>query len=506
MSATLSELLRAGVAETLIGDPRVVVTGVQHDSRQVVARDLFVAVQGEHADGAAFVDDARTRGAAAVVTRRRLPIEIPQLIARDPRRALGRAARIVYGDPTRDIGVVGITGTNGKTTTAWLLEAAIARAGGTPALMGTLGVRAPGIEHALLHTTPEADDVMRFARRATDNGATHLVMEVSSHGLALHRVDEVQFDVAAFTNLSQDHLDFHGDLESYGRAKAKLFLELDIQAAVLNVDDAFGARLAEQVAAREAIRTWRCSANPSTEAEVSLRACDVGASGTELLVALPSEEVRFSTTLVGAHNVENLLVALGSGVALGLPADRIAAGLSQSQGAPGRLERIAGLANVNVFVDYAHTPDALRRVLETVRKVTEGRVIAVFGCGGDRDRTKRALMGRSAGDLADIVVLTSDNPRSESPGHILDDIEPGIRSSGQRRIAPSDASGASRGYFVEADRRAAIELAISAARAGDTVLIAGKGHETYQIVGTERLHFDDREEASASIARITGAA
>ncbi|MFW6050315.1 MAG: UDP-N-acetylmuramoyl-L-alanyl-D-glutamate--2,6-diaminopimelate ligase [Myxococcota bacterium] len=492
----LDALVAGGVASRVVGDPSVRIRGVQHDSRAAGPGDLFVAIPGATVDGARFASEAVGRGAVAVLAERELPgVGVPVAVASDARRGLGFAADLVYDRPTEGLDVVGVTGTNGKTTTVCLLESAIAAAGGTPAALGTLGARGPAGRLPGLHTTPEADDVLRFARRSLDAGATHLVMEVSSHALALHRVDSVRFRVAAFTNLTQDHLDFHADLSEYGAAKARLFTALAPEAAVLNVDDPFGA----DVAARVRCPRWRCSVRGQAHAEVRALRWEADRDGIRATVATPAGELDVVSPLVGAHNLENLLVTLGCVLALGLDPHPALEALRAATGAPGRLERVPHPSDVAVFVDYAHTPAALERVLEALRPITPGRVLVVFGCGGDRDRGKRAPMGRAAGRGADLCVLTSDNPRTEDPDRILQDTEPGLLEAGQTRLDAAALGFETRGYAVEPDRREAIALAVAAARPGDTLLIAGKGHETDQIVGTEKRPFDDRVEARRAI-------
>lgn len=494
---SLSELMACGVPGELRGDDSVRVTGVRHDSRTVEPGDLFAAIAGGTVDGAGFAADAVRRGATAVISAEPLSVAVPQLITTSPRRAMGIAAEHVYGEPTGALSVVGITGTNGKTTTAWLLEAALAGAKARPALMGTVASRGPGIERAAPLTTPEGDDVARFAAEVRRAGASHLVMEVSSHALALHRVDGVRFDVAAFTNLTQDHLDFHGDLESYGNAKARLFRELGPRVAVVNVDDAFGVKLGDELGDR----CVRCSTHAETTAEVRVVSSHVHRHGISARIAMPEGEVPVESPLVGGHNLENLTVALGCMAALGLDPFLAASALNSATGAPGRLERIAHPGDVSVFVDYAHTPDALARVLSALRPFTPGRLWVVFGCGGDRDRTKRPLMGEAAGRAADISIVTSDNPRTEDAESIVRDVVEGVERSGAVPVL-SDLDGATAGYVPVVDRRDAIRLAVAHARAGDTLLVAGRGHETHQIVGRERRPFLDRDVTEELIAEV----
>ena len=499
---TLAELRSSGVGGHLVGSPVQRVTGVRHDSRHVVDGDLFVAVPGQNHDGARFVDDALAHGAVAVMAEQPIEGDVPQLIVDDARLGLGRAAELVYGSPTSRLHTVGITGTNGKTTTAYLLKQAIERASGTAALIGTTGLSVGATEVSSAHTTPEGDDISRFARQALAADATHLVLEVSSHGLAMRRVDALDFEVAAFTNLSRDHLDFHDTLEGYGDAKARLFTELRPKQAVVHIDDPFGAK----VAARAAMPVVRCSRRRESGAEIVATEWSATRSGIEATVETPKGSVRLRSPMLGEHNLENLLVALGCIYALGLDLDRAVEAWRTAAGSAGRLERIAHPSDVAVLVDYAHTPDALHRVLETMRAITPGRLLVLFGAGGDRDRGKRPEMGRVAAETADLCVITSDNPRSENPQDVLDEVEAGARKAGMPRFESEELATTARGYCCVLDRREAIAVAIRSAQDGDTVLLAGKGHETYQIIGTERAHFDDREEARAIIAGLGGGA
>jgi len=325
-----------------------------------------------------------------------------------------------------------------------------------------------------------------------------LVLEVSSHGLAMRRVDALDFAVAAFTNLSRDHLDFHGSMERYGEAKARFFTELAPKRAVIHVDDAFGAELAERIP----VPVTRCSRRAESNAEIIAREWSVTRAGIRAEVWTPAGPVSVRSPMLGEHNLENILVALGCAHALGLDLKAAAAAWETASGSPGRLERIPHPHDVAVLVDYAHTPDALHRVLRTMRGVTPNRLIVVFGAGGDRDRGKRPEMARVGVQGADLCVLTSDNPRSEDPQTILDELEAGAKQAGGERIASSDLVGANRGYCVLVERKDAIRAAIGAAGRGDTVLLAGKGHETHQIIGSERTHFDDREEARTAIANL----
>lgn len=483
---TLGELEREleSVGARLSGDADAVVGDVRHDSRQVRRGDLFVARRGGRASGLAFIEDALARGAAALLLERGVPesFDVPVLEVDDVRLALALAAEAVHGHPTRALSVVGFTGTNGKTTTAWLVQHALAGAGARPARLGTLGYDFGADRSESLLTTPEADDISRLAARVLSRGGTHLVMEASSHALSQARVDAVHFTVAAFTNLTQDHLDYHESMESYAAAKLRLLTELSPDASVLNVDDETGARFAERARGR-VIRVGR-----RPDADVCPIDVELDARGIHGRVRLPSGEVRIASRLVGEHNLDNLLLTLGVVEALGLSAERAAEALSLCPSVPGRLERCdVPVDDVLALVDYAHTPDALARALAAVRGLGTGRVLCVFGCGGDRDPDKRPLMGDAVGGGADYAIISNDNPRSEEPEAIAKAIEPGL--------AAHDIP-----HETILDRAQAIERAVSLAEPGDVVLVAGKGHEPYQILGDVRRRFDDRVELRRALA------
>jgi UDP-N-acetylmuramoyl-L-alanyl-D-glutamate--2,6-diaminopimelate ligase len=343
-----------------------------------------------------------------------------------------------------------------------------------------------------------ADDLMRLARRALEAGASHLVLEVSSHGLAMHRVDCVRFEVAAFTNLTQDHLDYHGDFASYEAAKRRLFRDLSPRYAVVNVDDPVGRSIADEFPRR----VLRCSKQAAPSHDVCALSSESSRAGIRARIRCQGQELDLESPLIGEHNLENLLVAIGCGSALGLSPEVMQRALQTAQGAPGRLQRVAHPGDVLIFVDYAHTPDALARVLKALRASTTGRLIVTFGCGGDRDPIKRPIMGKHSAELADLVVLTSDNPRSEAPEKILAQIEQGVKQTGLPMLTAAELAHGARGYCVEPDRAAAIRLVLAAARAGDTVLIAGKGHEKVQIIGDRRLPFDDVNEAERAVLAL----
>jgi UDP-N-acetylmuramoyl-L-alanyl-D-glutamate--2,6-diaminopimelate ligase len=487
----LDELLRELPAGTrIVGDGSVRVRGVRHDSRAVEPGDLFVARKGEKSDGTRFAADAVKRGAVAVMAASDAVDvgrpNVPLVVVEDVASALAFAASAVYGHPSFSLEVVGITGTNGKTTTTHLVRAAVDGAIGRPScgVLGTVGHSFDGWRAAAEHTTPEADEIARVMAAMRARGATHLAMEVSSHALALGRARAIRFRVAALTNLTQDHLDFHGSMREYAEAKARLFTELGPGAVVLNVDDAFGRELVSRVRAPMV----RVSARVGADADLAPTRVRIDARGIDASFRLPGgREVAIASRLVGAHNLENLAVALGVACSLELDLDRAAAALSAEPGAPGRLERCDREGDdVTVLVDYAHTPDALARALDALRAVTRARVWCVFGCGGDRDPTKRGPMGQAVGARADVAVVTNDNPRTEDPRTIADAVVAGVRAAGKEPL-------------LELDRRKAIDLAVRSASRGDVILVAGKGHEDYQLVGQVKHPFDDRIETRRAL-------
>ena len=492
----LQDLLALEGVSHVQGDAGVRVQRVVSDSRAVAPGDLFAAIAGVSSDGAAFAPSAVERGALAVLAQRELGLAVPTLVVDDVRKRLGPVAHRVLGDPSHELPVVGITGTNGKTTVTHLIESVLAHVGARPAVLGTVAMRGPAGEAAAALTTPEADVIARFMREQRAAGATHLAMEVSSHALAIDRVAGTRFDVAGITNLTQDHLDFHGTMEAYGEAKALLFTRYAPRVSVIVVDHAFGEALSKR-AHGELIR---CSVDAHRQAELSVKEWASTRAGIRARVQTPKGTLELASPLFGAHNLENLLVCVGSCLALGVDLRGIAEGLRAARGAPGRMERVDDPRDVMILVDYAHTPDAVERALLALRPLTQGRLFALVGCGGDRDRKKRAPMAEAAARVADVAVLTSDNPRTEDPLAILRDMEPGARTVSPP-IPAENLGEASRGYVVIPDRRTAILQTILAARAGDTVLLAGKGHETYQIVGSVKHAFDDRVEAALAVKK-----
>ncbi len=468
-------------------DAAVVIGGVHQDSRKIERGDLFVALEGAQVDGARFARAAMERGAVAVMVRRgrALDVEAPILEVDDTRSALAKASAEIYGRPTEHMTVIGVTGTNGKTTTTHLIERGVAAAGGRIGIIGTLGHRFESQGGALAHTSPEADELQRIAADMRRAGATHLAMEVSSIALAAHRVDEIAFDVAVFTNLTQDHLDWHGSMEAYAAAKRALFSRHRPRVAVVNVDDAFGASLR-----RGDHRVITTSTVPSTADRpdtVVLRSPPrFDELGLHVELWAHDRVVALTAPLFGSFNVANALSALGAVIACDLDVAPAAAALRDLPQVPGRLERCNGAGDdIVALVDYAHTPDALATILRSVRPA-RGRLWCVFGCGGDRDPTKRGPMGAAVAQHADVAIVTNDNPRSEDPARIADAIVAGMAGAAPR---------------VELDRRAAIALAIDEAAPGDVVVIAGKGHETYQIIGDRVAAFDDRDEVRRALER-----
>ncbi|MGH9168240.1 MAG: UDP-N-acetylmuramoyl-L-alanyl-D-glutamate--2,6-diaminopimelate ligase [Acidimicrobiia bacterium] len=467
--------LAALVGGRVVGDPAVRIAEVTHDSRLATEGSLFVAIPGFRQDGHDFLEAAAGRGARAVCVERASVVPIPQLVVGAGRRALPLLAAEVYGHPSRRLAVVGVTGTNGKTTVTHMLEA-IAEAAGLPSgLVGTVGGRVAGRPVHLARTTPEAGDFQRLLGAMVADGVRLAAVEVSSHALALHRVDATWFEVAAFTNLSQDHLDFHGDLETYYQAKAGLFRPERAGRAVIWIDDPAGRRLID--AAAMPVTTVGLSEG----AEVGAEDLECGIGESVFVLRLPEGRRKLRVPIGGEFNVANALVAVACARAVGLPLEAIASGLEGMAKVPGRFESVEAGQDFAVVVDYAHTPQGVAYVVEAARRLVGGRVIVVVGAGGDRDRLKRPLMGRAAG-RAELVVVTSDNPRSEDPSAIVREVADGARES-------------EAGVLEEPDRRLAIRAAVRMAAPGDIVLILGKGHEQGQEVGAGLVPFDDRQVA-----------
>jgi UDP-N-acetylmuramoyl-L-alanyl-D-glutamate--2,6-diaminopimelate ligase len=493
----LEELAAATEVQRIVGDPGAGISDLAYDSRRVEPGTLFFCFPGEKADGHEFAGDAVERGAAGLVVERELGLGVPEVVVGDARAAMAPLAALFWGDPTAELRVAGVTGTNGKTTTAFLIREVLEAAAIQCGLLGTVKQVVGAVEEEVERTTPEAIDLQPTFRRMLDGGDRACSMEVSSHALALHRVDAIHFELALFTNLTQDHLDFHGDMEDYFRSKRKLF-EIGPRVAIVNVDDPYGRRLAAD---------FECLTFSAEGADADFVARDVSfdGSGAEFAVAVsptglkvehestfrPVGEVGVRIGLPGHFNVANALGAFAAAVALGVDPETAVAGLAKAGRVPGRFEPVDEGQGFAVLVDYAHTPDSLENVLRAARRLTEGRVIAVFGAGGDRDRDKRPKMGRAGAAGSDIAIVTSDNPRSEDPEAIIAEILAGIDERG--------------GVEVEPDRRAAIGLALERARPGDSVVIAGKGHELGQeFENGRKVHFDDREVAREALRGLGG--
>jgi UDP-N-acetylmuramoyl-L-alanyl-D-glutamate--2,6-diaminopimelate ligase len=477
----LEQLAAAAGARQVIGDPGTAeIAGLAYDSRRAHPGTLFFCVPGEKADGHEFAAAAVEAGAAALVVERELELEVPQVVVDDARAAMAPIAASFNGDPTAELRVAGITGTNGKTTTAFLLREVLESAAVQCGLLGTVKQVVGAVEEEVERTTPEAIDLQATFRRMLEGGDRACPMEVSSHALALNRVDAVHFELALFTNLTQDHLDFHANMEDYFLSKRRLFADLRPQAAVVNVDDPHGRRLAAEFDCL----TFSAA---GAEADFTARGVSFDAGGAEFRVG----DVAVRTALPGHFNVANALGAFAAAIALGVEPAQAAAGLAGASRVPGRLEPVDVGQDFAVLVDYAHTPDSLENVLSAARRLTEGRVISVFGAGGDRDRDKRPKMGRAGAEGSDLAIVTSDNPRSEDPEAIVAEVVAGTEGGDVE---------------VEPDRRAAIALAFERARPGDTVVIAGRGHEQGQeLEGGRKIPFDDREVAREELERLGGA-
>ena len=493
----LAELAAVAEGARVLGHGGVEVTNLAYDSRKAGPGTLFFCVVGEKRDGHEFAGQVVEAGAVALVVERELDVNVPQVVVPSARAAMAPFAATFWGDPTAELKVVGVTGTNGKTTTAYLAREILEAAGIQTGLMGTVKQVVGGEEEPVERTTPEGIDLQETFRRMIEGGDKACAMEVSSHAMVLHRADAIHFDAAVFTNLTQDHLDFHADMEDYFAAKRMLF-EAEPGVRIVNVDDPYGGRLAEE---------FDCLTFSAEGADADYRAVNVefdagGAQFTVLMGRKPDHmagfrptdaemgKVRVATGMPGHFNVANALGAFAAATALGVEPDAAARGLAAAARVPGRFEPIDEGQGFAVLVDYAHTPDSIENVLRAARRLTDGKLIAVFGAGGDRDKAKRPLMGRAGGALADLAVVTSDNPRSEDPEAIVAEVAAGAREGEAELI-------------VEVDRHAAIALALGRARPGDTVVIAGKGHEQGQeFEGGRKIPFDDREVARAELRKL----
>ena len=487
--------LFAGLDCRILGDAEAMVEGLAYRSDRVQPGDAFFCIPGTKVDGHRFAQDAVDRGARVLVVERELEVQsaspVTQVLVEDARKAMAWASSSFFDHPSQSLSLAGITGTNGKTTTVYLVEHIARTAGRRTGALGTVSIRIGDAEEKSEHTTPESRDLQQILARMRDAGCDTVAMEVSSHALDLDRTWGTRFAVTAFSNLTQDHLDYHHSFEAYFEAKARLFSADYPAKRVICIDDKWGRELLRRCeqAGDELITTGF-----DESAQIHPTKVDYAPTHTSLVLSVRGEELSFDCPLVGRFNVENAMSAFGICLELGIPAKDIVAGLESAPQTPGRMERISAAhdGGVSVFVDYAHSPDAIEKALSTVIELTPGRTICVFGCGGDRDVTKRPLMGRAA-LAADYAVLTTDNPRTEDPDKIIEDTLAGM-GEGEGR------------YEVVPDRREAIACALSHARPGDSVLIAGKGHEDYQLVGDQVLSFDDRKVAAEEMERIFGGA
>lgn len=497
---------------------RVEISSIHYRAQDVKPGGMFVAIAGQTVDGHDFSGQALENGAAAIVVQK---LPEPHLYSgknpthanfgpiivqtQDTRIALADLAACMYKHPSEHMHLIAITGTNGKTTVAYLIESILLKSGFTTGVIGTINYRYAGKTFPNPMTTPESLDLQRILSEMHQAGVTHVIIEASSHAMDLYRIKACRLNIAVFTNFSQDHLDFHGDMQAYWSSKKRLFTEYLVDGsqaedvtAVINCDDPRGKELAQTLSVRQ------ITTGSERTCDVQAETSHYGLVGTNGRLSTPRGSFDFKTPLVGIHNIENIRNAAGAAVALNLEPDAIKSGIEALKAVPGRLESIANSSGRFVYVDYAHTPDALENAVSALKNIAPARVICVFGCGGDRDREKRPMMGEIVARLCDLAVVTSDNPRSENPAAIIEQILPGVElSQGCRYSAEDLITGFDKkGYTIEPDRRHAIELAINASDPGDAVLIAGKGHETYQILADRTIDFDDREEARRALAGL----
>jgi UDP-N-acetylmuramoyl-L-alanyl-D-glutamate--2,6-diaminopimelate ligase len=483
----------------LVGDPEQEVDGIVYDSRKVKPGYLFVAIKGFTVDGHDYFREAIQNGAIGLVgeTFEGLSGDFTRICVPDSRDALWKLACQFYDRPFEGMNLIGVTGTNGKTSTCYILESMLSAAGDTPGIIGTINYHFSGKSYETPGTTPESLDLMSYLRQMADDGVSDVIMEVSSHALDQKRTGGCPFRVAIFTNLSRDHLDYHETMEEYFEAKSLLFTELKKHAgnfepvAIINTDDPKGLELVSLTDART------MAYGLGHDCQVRADSVFIDKKGLKARLITPKGERSFQAPLIGEVNIYNILAASAAALSLGVDLDTVVKGIERLRVVPGRLELVENNRGLTLMVDYAHTPDALLKTLKTVRPLVQGRVLTVFGCGGDRDKGKRYEMGRIAGENSDLVFITSDNPRSEDPLSIITQIKEGIMKSG---LTPLDVSSqelvTGSGYIVETDRREAIRKAVSMAGEEDLVLIAGKGHEDYQIIGNHRIAFDDRKEVA----------
>lgn len=512
MSVMLNDVVRRLRKFSIYGKSEVELLGITHDSRKIQPGWMFVAIPGDKADGHNFIATSVDRGAVAIVAEREpdrnFPLESNAWITVESSRdSLGYLASAIYGDPTREMSLIGITGTNGKTTLTYLLESIAKCAAHKTGVVGTISYRWEGVEISAPNTTPEASDLQKMFREMRNAGVSKAFMEVSSHGLRMGRLNGCDFDIGLFTNLTQDHLDYHLDMEDYYQAKKLLFSELltasgkKNRVAIINADDPYGQRLLSEISGLDVFSfgsSGDCDFHP-----LDVRITTAGISGS---IATPAGPIEIESCLTGAFNLSNIMAAVAVSSSIGITPDVINKGIARLRVVPGRLQRVVSPRG-HVFVDYAHTPNALANVLDALRKSCSGRIITLVGCGGDRDRAKRPLMGEQAAMASDFVLITSDNPRSENPLDIIDQIEPGVKKCGLEFIRPDDdvpVALPSGKYTVIPDRGQAIKWVVRGLSENDTLLVAGKGHETYQEIKGVRYPFDDSEELRKAFADTEG--
>jgi UDP-N-acetylmuramoyl-L-alanyl-D-glutamate--2,6-diaminopimelate ligase len=489
----------------IVGEYRGNVADICYDSRYVIKNGMFVAIQGYKVDGHYYIEEAVLRGAKFIVHEKDYspPPGVTAIQVKDSRRTLGILGRNFYRDPSSHLCLVGVTGTNGKTTITYLLESILIAAGFRVGVLGTVNYRFNHKVFPAPNTTPESYDMQKILRTMLDEGVTHVIAEVSSHATELKRVDDCSFDMGIFTNLSRDHLDYHKTMEKYFRAKRRFFTEVIPDGGkrkkfiIVNGDDPWGQKLRKEIHNTVPLLTYGIENDCDMIADPFVLTLE----GTQAEIRAGRNRFSVSSSLIGKFNLYNIMAATLAAIALEIPAKTIQNGIAKLKKVPGRLEKISKAGQPMVFVDYAHTDDAVRRVLQTLSAFRRKSIITVFGCGGDRDRGKRPLMGKAAVSLSDLTILTSDNPRTEDPIIIIEDIEKGIREMSVKKISPDvlEKHRGAKGYTVIPDRAKAIKMAISLAHSSDIILIAGKGHEDYQIIGTVKMPFDDRKIAKAAL-------
>ncbi len=498
----LSLLLEALNKHKLTGNPDQEITGLNYDSRKIKSGNLFVAIKGNLLNGHDYLATAIEKGAKAVMVEEEssLPSDISIIKVSDSRRELSRLAARFYNYPFRDMDIIGVTGTNGKTTVTYIMESILTAAGKKTGVIGTVNNRFSDKIKSSSVTTPESLDLMCIAREMADEGVTNLIMEVSSHAIHQKRTIDLPFRIAIFTNLSRDHLDYHQTMDSYFEAKSELFRNLPMivhgekSFAVINMDDPRGEALCEMISAN--VMTYGLKGNR----DITASNIKADMEGLSAVIHTPEGSIKIKSPLIGEVNIYNILASAGASLASGIALDKIAEGIANLKNVPGRLELVPNKAGLSIIVDYSHTPDALLKAHINLRPFVKNRLITVFGCGGDRDRGKRYDMGLIAGKHSDIVVITSDNPRTEDPDFIISQIEKGIIESGMIQSEwPEIKKGT---YIIDSDRGTAIKKAVALADKNDTILIAGKGHEDYQITGSTKRHFDDREEARKAVNNL----